>query len=40
MPLTLAPLAAFLLAERRKPPGISVAIFFSKPDGSRRSASK
>ena len=34
LPLTLGPLGAFLLAERRKPPGFPTVI----PDGSRRAA--
>ncbi len=36
MPLTLGALGAFLLAERRKPPGFPTVI----PDGSRRAAAK
>jgi hypothetical protein len=36
MPLTLGPLGAFLLAERRKPPGVPTGI----PDGSRHAATK
>jgi hypothetical protein len=36
MPLTLGPLGAFSLAERRKPPGFTTEI----PDGSRRAATK